>query len=73
VHETYPFVLLGICLHCFIANLLIFTTTNPARKKAFTADFMQQFVDEHKKAYPEDDKALDMGGVPDMGSGWYCK
>ena len=73
VHYTYPFVLLGICLHCWICNLMLLTTISPARKKAFTPEFMQQFVDEHKKSYPEDNHPLDMSGNPDQGTGWYSK
>ena len=73
VHTTYPFVLLGIALHCLICNSLLLTVIRSARKKYFTAELMQKFVDEHKKAYPEDGMGIDMSGNPDQGMGWYSK
>ena len=71
VPEVYLFILFGVLLHCFVCNVLLMTLINPTRKKAFTGEFMQQFVDEHKKHYPEDANGLDMSGNPDQGCGWY--
>ena len=47
--------------------------TGSARKKAFTPEFMKQFEAEHNAAYPEGNVALDSGGNPDGGNGWYSQ
>ena len=65
VPPAYPFILFAIAIHCWFVNLLIFCVIAPARRKAFTAEHMEKFVDDHKKAYPEDADGLDMGGNPD--------
>lgn len=73
VPPVYPFILFAICIHCFWVNMLVICVVAPARRKAFTSEHMQKYVDEHKKIYPEDADGLDMLGNPDQGCGWYSK
>jgi hypothetical protein len=45
------------------------------RGKVFNKEFMEQFVQTHKEAFPEDVNAdiTKTIGFPDMGSGYYSK
>ena len=70
--KEYPLILLAcciLCVECFMMGMLFVA---PARfKKAFNADFMKQFEEEHEKAFPGTKPAL--GGFPDCGDGRYAQ
>lgn len=67
--KEFPLVLLAgaiICFECFAIGMAVVL---PARMKTFTKEFMAQFTEEHKKAFPEGEPAV--GGWPDAGDGRY--
>ena len=63
--------MIGLLAVGFTYLLTIYLFTMPARKFAFSAEFMSQFDELHKKEIG-DDAAPEMG-YPDTGSGWYSK
>eukprot|EP00357_Protocruzia_adherens_P029021 CAMPEP_0114974062 /NCGR_PEP_ID=MMETSP0216-20121206/1313_1 /TAXON_ID=223996 /ORGANISM="Protocruzia adherens, Strain Boccale" /LENGTH=170 /DNA_ID=CAMNT_0002334647 /DNA_START=40 /DNA_END=552 /DNA_ORIENTATION=- len=66
--EGYNWVLysaLAIALECFLIGGVV---VMGARKRAFTPEFLNQFEDEHKKAFGG---AVAKGGYPDNGNGYY--
>ena len=73
VPQLYPIILCMVAMHCFVTYLLMFCIVVPARKKAFSPEFMSTFVEEHEKHFQDQKEGLDMGGNPDQGSGWYGK
>ena len=66
--QEYPLVLLSATLLCIECFTISFTAVKP-RMKAFNADFMKQFEEEHKREMPESAPAA--GGWPDAGEGRY--
>jgi uncharacterized membrane protein YecN with MAPEG domain len=73
--ELFPYVLLSMVIIAFQCFIIPFAYTVRVRSKVFTKDFMQQFWEEHHKAFPEDtleafEKSI---GFPDMGSGVFAK
>lgn len=71
VPDLYPWILAGVCFNCALANFYGFAAAGK-RGSTFTPEFMAQFAEEHKKAYPEGPASdLDKGGNPDQGTGWY--
>ena len=55
-----------ICFECFLIGFVVVV---PARFKAFNKEFMEQFKEEHEKAFPGSEPAV--GGHPDAGDGRY--
>ena len=55
-----------ICFECFVVGAIII---GPARKNTFSKEFMEQFKEEHQKAFPGTDPAI--MGHPDAGDGRY--
>jgi hypothetical protein len=55
--------------------MIPFVYTVRVRSKIFTKEFMQQFWQEHKEAFPEDsiEKFEKSIGFPDMGNGFFAK
>ena len=69
VPEQFPVTMLAtavICLECFLIGIVV---VGPARGKAFTAEHMAKFKDEHEKAFPGSEPAA--RGYPDAGEGRY--
>ena len=67
--EQFPVTLLCcavLCFQCFFIGMFV---VGGARKKAFTPEFMEQFKEEHEKAFPGSSPAA--GGHPDAGDGRY--
>ena len=50
----------------------VYFVTARARFAAFNSEFMSQFNEEHKKAFPHDKEAPKFG-YPDTGCGYYGK
>ena len=69
--ELYPWVLVAVVANCFLANFIIMAMAG-SRYKAFTEEFMAQFEEEHKQAFPETELQV-KGGLPDTGTGWYAR
>jgi len=73
--ELFPYVLLSMVIIAFQCFVIPFVYTVRVRAKVFSKDFMQQFWEEHHKAFPDDtleafEKTI---GFPDMGSGVFAK
>jgi len=73
--ELFPYVLLSMVIIAFQCFVIPFAYTVRVRAKVFSKDFMQQFWEEHHKAFPDDtleafEKTI---GFPDMGSGVFAK
>ena len=69
VPEQFPVTMLAtavICLECFLIGMVV---VGPARTKAFNKEFMDQFKEEHERAFPGSQPAV--GGAPDAGEGRY--
>ena len=67
--SEYPFILMGICANYFLFQLLNPLLGRAARVEAFPKEFMDQFQEEHEKAFPG--SKVDEIGLPDQGTGWY--
>ena len=68
----YPLILLAcvfLCIECFLIGPLV---VSKARFSAFNKEFMQQFEEEHKKAFGQDATPA-VGGFPDQGDGRYSE
>ena len=73
--ELFPYVLLAMVIIAFQCFLIPFIYTVRVRVSVFNKDFMQQFWQEHKDAFPDAtlesfEKSI---GFPDMGSGVFAK
>lgn len=73
--ELFPYVLLAMVIISFQCFLIPFIYTVRVRVSVFNKDFMQQFWQEHKDAFPDAtlesfEKSI---GFPDMGSGVFAK
>ena len=66
----FPLVLLSIVIVCLECVVIGYVVVIPARIKHFNKAFMQQFSEEHKKAFPNSEPAA--GGFPDVGDGRYA-
>ena len=70
VPELYPVVLGLMSVHALQVPITGVVSAIGGRK-AFTDDeFRKQFEEEHLKSFPEE--AMDKGGNPDAGTGWYA-
>ena len=69
--NDYGYVLLTamwIAFQCYMTGFLV---VEVKRAKTYTQEYMEKnFLDEHKKAFPND-KTVPKFGYPDMGCGWY--
>ena len=69
VPEQFPVTLLCcaiLCVECFGCGMYI---GMKARPRTFTKEHMEQFKEEHQKAFPKGEPAV--GGWPDAGDGRY--
>ncbi len=73
--ELFPYVLLSMVIITFQCYIIPFVYTVRVRAKVFNKDFMQQFWEEHHKAFPDDTQEafLKTIGFPDMGNGVFAK
>ena len=68
--QYFPYIAMGLAANFLLIMMMVPTVILPARRTAFTAEFMKQFEDEHDKLYPG--LKPDPIGQPDQGSGWYA-
>ncbi len=73
--ETFPYVLIMmslISLQCFFTPAFF---VGPVRKRVFSANFMSQFMDEHREAHAHlTEPVLEpVNGYPDMGNGRFSE
>ena len=67
----FPLVMLAIVILCLVCVIMGYAVVIPARIKHFNAKFMEQFTEEHQKAFPNTKPAP--GGFPDAGDGRYSQ
>ena len=70
--KDYRLVLFGLLCVIITYKITILGFTGPARKRAFTKEFMAQFNEVHEKEI-KTEKEPSANGYPDSGSGWYSK
>ena len=68
----YPYALMGLAANFFFCQILGPIVGLPARRGAFTSEFLKSFNEVHKATYGEN-RSVDGLGQPDQGSGWYSK
>ena len=70
--ENYQKPILGILAINFTYFFITYKFAMGTRFKIYNGNFMKKFVEEHKKAYPQDSRPPSLG-YPDCGQGWYSR
>lgn len=69
--DEYPYILMCVCAIAFECWLTGFLVAGRTRLNIFTDKFMEQFKDEHQKAFGES-VSFPKNGLPDTGHGRFA-